>query len=169
MCFGWTSQQSAFISLHGIYFYTGCFWSKLPYFRYVFYGSHQRIKFTQTCVKHVLLKQIYFRTPFLQFLKHSKPSNYYIYHQIQQYKTQNLPTQCIYMFCVDLTTKWLYFLYTELNFIQGVSDVSNHITHTCSMDKKQRIKFIQTCVKGPISFRCMTTLNMRIQEGQVYV
>jgi len=42
-----------------------------------------------------------------------KPSGYYIYRQFNIQQFYVLPTQCIYVFCVDLRTKRL-FPYTAL-------------------------------------------------------
>ena len=39
----------------------------------------------------------------------SRPSGYYIYHQFNIHKFYVLPTQCIYVFCVDLRTNNDYF------------------------------------------------------------
>jgi hypothetical protein len=40
---------------------------------------------------------------------HLKHSGYYTYHQINIQQFYVLPTQCIYVFCVDLTTNSDYF------------------------------------------------------------
>ena len=39
----------------------------------------------------------------------SEPSGYYVYHQFNTQKFYVLPTQCIYVFCVDLRTNSDYF------------------------------------------------------------
>jgi len=39
----------------------------------------------------------------------SKPSGYCMYHQFNIHKFYVLPTQCIYVFCVDLSTNSDYF------------------------------------------------------------
>jgi len=39
----------------------------------------------------------------------SKPSGYYVYHQFNIQKFYVLPTQCLYVFCVDLSTNDHYF------------------------------------------------------------
>jgi hypothetical protein len=36
-----------------------------------------------------------------------KPSNYFVSHQVEN--AEILPTQCIYVFCVDLSTNSDYF------------------------------------------------------------
>jgi len=38
-----------------------------------------------------------------------KPSGHYMYHQFNIHKFYVLPTQCIYVFCVDLRTNSDYF------------------------------------------------------------
>jgi len=38
-----------------------------------------------------------------------KPSGYYMYHQLNTQQFSVLPTQCIYVFCVDLRTNSDYF------------------------------------------------------------
>jgi hypothetical protein len=38
-----------------------------------------------------------------------KPSGHYMYHQFNIHKSYSLPTQCIYVFCVDLRTNGDYF------------------------------------------------------------
>ena len=38
-----------------------------------------------------------------------QPSGYYIYRQFHIPQFYSLPTQCIYVFCVDLSIKWLVF------------------------------------------------------------
>jgi len=38
-----------------------------------------------------------------------KPSGHYMYHQFNVHKLYVLPTQCIYVFCVDLRTNNDYF------------------------------------------------------------
>ena len=43
----------------------------------------------------------------------SKPSGHYMYRQFNTQQFYVLPTQCIYVICVDLRTNWL-FPYTEL-------------------------------------------------------
>jgi hypothetical protein len=42
-----------------------------------------------------------------------KPSGYYMYRQFNIQQFYVLPTQCIYVFCVDVRKKWL-FPYTAL-------------------------------------------------------
>jgi len=43
------------------------------------------------------------------FVNALKPSGHYMYHQFNIHKFYVLPTQCIYVFCVDLRTKSDYF------------------------------------------------------------
>jgi hypothetical protein len=43
------------------------------------------------------------------FLNTLKPNGYYVYHQFNIHKLYVLPTQCIYVFCVDLRTNSDYF------------------------------------------------------------
>jgi hypothetical protein len=43
------------------------------------------------------------------YFKPLKSSGYYMYHQFNIHKFYVLPTQCIYMFCVDLRTNSDYF------------------------------------------------------------
>jgi len=43
------------------------------------------------------------------FVRSSKPSGHYIHHQINIQQFYVLPTQCIYVFCVDLRTNSDYF------------------------------------------------------------
>jgi len=38
-----------------------------------------------------------------------KPSGHYMHHQFNNHKLYVLPTQCIYVFCVDLRTNRDYF------------------------------------------------------------
>jgi len=45
------------------------------------------------------------RQPAILYRLNSKPSGYYIYHQFKIYKLYVLPTQCVYVFCVDLRKK----------------------------------------------------------------
>jgi len=45
----------------------------------------------------------------LQRFNPLKPSGHYIYHQFNTQQFYVLPTQCIYMFCVDLRTNSDYF------------------------------------------------------------
>jgi len=40
---------------------------------------------------------------------HLKPSDYYVYHLVNIQQHYVLPTQCIYVFCVDLRTNSDYF------------------------------------------------------------
>jgi len=40
---------------------------------------------------------------------HLKPSGYYVYHLFNIHQYYVLPTQCIYVFCVDLITNSDYF------------------------------------------------------------
>ena len=50
----------------------------------------------------VPVTDIYLRKPL-------KPSGHYMYHQFNKHKSYVLPTQCIYVFCVDLRTNSHYF------------------------------------------------------------
>jgi hypothetical protein len=43
------------------------------------------------------------------FVRSSKPSGHYIYHQINIHQFYVLHTQCFYVFCVDLRTNSDYF------------------------------------------------------------
>jgi len=43
-----------------------------------------------------------------------KPSGHYMYHQFNIHKSYVLPTQCIYVFCMDLKTNSDYFHITAL-------------------------------------------------------
>jgi len=43
-----------------------------------------------------------------------QPSGYYTYHQFNIHQFYVLPTQCIYVFCVDLRKKQRLFPYTTL-------------------------------------------------------
>jgi hypothetical protein len=40
---------------------------------------------------------------------HLKPGGYFTYHQVNIHKFYVLPTQCIYVFCMDLRTNSDYF------------------------------------------------------------
>ena len=42
----------------------------------------------------------------------SKPSSYYMHNQFNVYQFYVLPTQCIYVFCVDLRTNSIISLYS---------------------------------------------------------
>jgi len=43
------------------------------------------------------------------FINPSNPSGHYTYHQFNIQQFYVLPTQCIYVFCVDLRTNSVYF------------------------------------------------------------
>jgi len=45
----------------------------------------------------------------LVFITELKPSGHYMYHQFNIQQFYVLPTQCIYVFCVDLRTNIDYF------------------------------------------------------------
>ena len=49
------------------------------------------------------------QTAYKQCLTVYKPSGHYTYHQFNIQKFYVLPTQCIYVFCVDLRTNSDYF------------------------------------------------------------
>jgi len=51
----------------------------------------------------------YIVTTVFQKLNSLKPSGHYMYHQFSIHKSYVLPTQCIYVFCVDLRTNSDYF------------------------------------------------------------
>jgi hypothetical protein len=44
---------------------------------------------------------------YIMYINHLKPSGYYTYHQFNIHKFYVLPTQCIYVFCVYRSSKWL--------------------------------------------------------------
>jgi len=44
------------------------------------------------------------------YIKPTKPSSHYMYHLFNIHQFYVLPTQCIYVFCVDLKTNCDYFL-----------------------------------------------------------
>ena len=46
-----------------------------------------------------------------------------MYHQFKIKKFHVLPTQCIYVFCVDLNTNSDFFPYTEFNRLVFISEI----------------------------------------------
>jgi len=42
-----------------------------------------------------------------------KPSGYYMYHQFNIHKFYTLPTQCVYVFCMDLRKKHCDYFSTQ--------------------------------------------------------
>ena len=56
--------------------------------------------------------ELYLRSPKLLnnvVLNPLKHSGYYMYHQFNTQQSYVLPTQCVYVFCVDLKTNGDYF------------------------------------------------------------
>jgi hypothetical protein len=45
----------------------------------------------------------------IMYINPLEPSGYYMYHQFNIHKFYFLPTQCIYVFCMDLRTNSDYF------------------------------------------------------------
>jgi len=84
MCFVWISEQTAIISLHSI----NCL-----------------VFVTETgCVYCAV------RTEYLYIIQILlKSSGHYMYQQFNIHKFYVLPTQCVYVFCVDLRTNSDYF------------------------------------------------------------
>jgi hypothetical protein len=50
-----------------------------------------------------------YRIIYVIFLKLLKPGGHYMYHQFNTQQFYVLPTQCIFIFCVDLRTNSDYF------------------------------------------------------------
>ena len=83
MCFVWIWEQTAFISLYSIwlvFFITEAVFTAR-------YGLNLRVI----------------------YINPSKPSGHYMYHQFNIQKSYVLPTQCIYVFYMDLRTNSDYF------------------------------------------------------------
>ena len=85
MCFVWISEQTAIFFLYIVNWL-------------VFITETERV-YCGVRTEFVCLKDV---TP-------SKPSGYYMYHQFNIQQFYVLPTQFIYVFCVDLRTNSDYF------------------------------------------------------------
>ena len=87
MCFVWISEQTAIISLYDIN------WS-------VFITETECVYCAvRTEILYIIL---YIYNPVM-------PSGHYMYHQFNIQQFYVLPTQCIYVFCVDFRTNICYF------------------------------------------------------------
>ena len=84
MCFVWISEQTAIISLYNI---------------------NWLVCITETECVYCAVRTGYLYTIHIPL----KPSGHYMYHQFSIQQLYVLPTQCIYVFCVDLKTNSDYF------------------------------------------------------------
>jgi len=93
MCFVCISEQTAIISLYninGLVFITEteCVYCEVGLYIYIYI--------------YVCVCNYFFSNPL-------KPTGYFMYRQFNIHKFCVLPTQCIYVFCVDLRTNSDYF------------------------------------------------------------
>jgi hypothetical protein len=80
------------------------------------------------------------------YISPSKPSGHYMYHQFNIQQFYVLPTQCIYVFCVDLRTKhklfplcninWLIFITETESVYSAVGVRSGHELQKCSTPRR---------------------------------
>ena len=66
---------------------------------------------------NITVRKMRFRLVSVPMVRHVQHSGHYMYRQFNIQQLYVLPTQCIYVFCVDLRTDSDYFLYTALTDI----------------------------------------------------
>jgi len=73
-----------------------------------------------------------------------QPSGHYMYRQFNVHKLYVLPTQCVYVFCVDMRTNSDYFTVQFFLLVYGINSFSKTAPKAKTRARKIHFPFLAT-------------------------